>query len=49
MQKYSAVIFDCDGVLFDSRRANIHYYKMNSSYQVGSLLDILDLLNKMMG
>ena len=24
--KKSAVIFDCDGVLFDSRKANIHFY-----------------------
>ena len=24
--KKSAVIFDCDGVLFDSRRANTHFY-----------------------
>jgi len=26
MNKISAVIFDCDGVMFDSRQANIHYY-----------------------
>ncbi len=26
MKKISAVIFDCDGVMFDSRQANIHYY-----------------------
>jgi len=26
MKKKSAVIFDCDGVMFDSRRANINYY-----------------------
>ena len=25
-QKTRAVVFDCDGVMFDSRRANIHYY-----------------------
>ncbi len=25
-KKKRAVIFDCDGVMFDSRRANIHYY-----------------------
>jgi phosphoglycolate phosphatase len=25
-KKKSAVIFDCDGVMFDSRRANINYY-----------------------
>ena len=24
--KVSSVIFDCDGVMFDSRQANIHYY-----------------------
>jgi len=26
MNKISAVIFDCDGVMFDSRQANINYY-----------------------
>ena len=26
MKSCSALIFDCDGVLFDSRRSNIHYY-----------------------
>ena len=26
MKKISAVIFDCDGVMFDSRQANINYY-----------------------
>jgi HAD superfamily hydrolase (TIGR01509 family) len=26
MEKISAVIFDCDGVMFDSRRANINFY-----------------------
>ncbi|MBN2062949.1 MAG: HAD family hydrolase [Deltaproteobacteria bacterium] len=26
MKKRSAVIFDCDGVMFDSRKANINYY-----------------------
>ena len=26
MKKISAVIFDCDGVMFDSRRANINYH-----------------------
>ncbi len=26
MRKYYAVIFDCDGVMFDSRRANINFY-----------------------
>lgn len=26
MKKEAAVIFDCDGVLFDSRQANIHFY-----------------------
>jgi phosphoglycolate phosphatase len=26
MKKKSAVIFDCDGVMFDSRQANINYY-----------------------
>ena len=25
-QKIHAVVFDCDGVMFDSRQANIHYY-----------------------
>ena len=25
-QKTRAVVFDCDGVMFDSRQANIHYY-----------------------
>jgi phosphoglycolate phosphatase len=25
-QKIRAVVFDCDGVMFDSRQANIHYY-----------------------
>ncbi len=25
-QKFRAVAFDCDGVMFDSRQANIHYY-----------------------
>ena len=25
-QKRRAVVFDCDGVMFDSRQANIHYY-----------------------
>ena len=25
-EKISSVIFDCDGVMFDSRQANIHYY-----------------------
>jgi phosphoglycolate phosphatase len=25
-EKISCVIFDCDGVMFDSRQANIHYY-----------------------
>ena len=26
MKKISAVIFDCDGVMFDSRQANVNYY-----------------------
>lgn len=26
MRKQSAIIFDCDGVMFDSRQANINYY-----------------------
>lgn len=26
MNRVAAVIFDCDGVLFDSRQANIHFY-----------------------
>ena len=26
MGKRSAVIFDCDGVMFDSRQANVHFY-----------------------
>jgi len=26
MKRISAVIFDCDGVMFDSRQANINYY-----------------------
>ncbi|MDY7036422.1 MAG: HAD-IA family hydrolase [Thermodesulfobacteriota bacterium] len=26
MNKISAIIFDCDGVMFDSRQANINYY-----------------------
>jgi phosphoglycolate phosphatase len=26
MKRISAVIFDCDGVMFDSLQANIHYY-----------------------
>jgi phosphoglycolate phosphatase len=26
LREISAVIFDCDGVMFDSRRANIHFY-----------------------
>ncbi len=26
MKKSAALIFDCDGVLFDSRQANIHFY-----------------------
>ena len=26
MKRISVVIFDCDGVMFDSRQANIHYY-----------------------
>ena len=26
MKRISAVIFDCDGVLFDSRQANVNYY-----------------------
>ncbi|MBN2124576.1 MAG: HAD-IA family hydrolase [Deltaproteobacteria bacterium] len=26
MRKSAAVIFDCDGVMFDSRQANIHFY-----------------------
>ncbi len=25
-RKYAVVIFDCDGVMFDSRQANIHFY-----------------------
>ena len=25
-KKISAVIFDCDGVMFDSRQANINFY-----------------------
>jgi phosphoglycolate phosphatase len=25
-KRFSAVIFDCDGVMFDSRRANLHFY-----------------------
>lgn len=27
------IVFDCDGVLFDSRASNIHYYK-NDDKQV---------------
>lgn len=26
MKKISVIIFDCDGVMFDSRQANIHFY-----------------------
>ena len=26
MKRISTIIFDCDGVMFDSRQANIHYY-----------------------
>jgi len=26
LKRISAVIFDCDGVMFDSRQANIHFY-----------------------
>ena len=25
-EKYTVVIFDCDGVMFDSKQANIHFY-----------------------
>jgi HAD superfamily hydrolase (TIGR01509 family) len=32
MKRISAVIFDCDGVLFDSRQANVNYYNQVLAY-----------------
>ena len=32
MSSFSAVIFDCDGVMFDSRRSNINFYNHLLSY-----------------
>ena len=32
MKKHTAVIFDCDGVMFDSRQANINFYNHLLTY-----------------
>jgi len=42
MKKAAALIFDCDGVLFDSRQANIEFYShIAGRFGLGPLEDIL--------
>lgn len=39
-QKIRAVVFDCDGVMFDSRQANIHFYNhMLNHFGLPSMLE----------